>query len=161
MSTFTIEKIAPEDDPAVASIIRTVMPEFGACGAGFAIHDAEVDGMSASYAKPRSCYFVLKKDGMTVGGAGIAPLTGGTPDVCELRKMYLLPAARGFGQGEKLLRLCLDEATKAGFTTCYLETTAKMLQAQNLYRKLGFQEISSPRGCTGHFSCDKWFERAL
>src|SRR5690606_41202506 len=38
---MTIRKIRPEDNAAVASIIRTVMPEFGASGQGFAIHDRE------------------------------------------------------------------------------------------------------------------------
>ena len=36
---FTLRPITPADDAAVANIIRTVMPEFGAGGPGFAIHD--------------------------------------------------------------------------------------------------------------------------
>jgi putative acetyltransferase len=160
-ASFTIEPIRPEDDQAIAAIIRTVMPEFGACGPGYAINDAEVDAMASAYRKPRSSYFVLRKDGRTVGGAGVAPLAGAAPDVCELRKMYLLPEARGFGQGERLLRLCLSEAHRHGFATCYLETTSKMVQAQRLYEKLGFRPRSTPCGATGHFSCDKWYELGL
>ena len=160
-ATFHIEPIQPADDAAVAAIIRTVMPEFGACGPGFAIHDAEVDAMCAAYRIPRAAYFVLKKDGRIVGGAGVAPLLGGDPGTCELRKMYLLADARGFGQGERLLSLCLSEAQRLGFTTCYLETTSKMNQAQRLYEKLGFTPRATPSGATGHFSCDKWYEKPL
>ncbi|MEX2235007.1 MAG: hypothetical protein WD824_22785 [Cyclobacteriaceae bacterium] len=36
-----IRKILPAGNTFVAQIIRTVMPEFGADGQGFAIHDAE------------------------------------------------------------------------------------------------------------------------
>ena len=158
---FEIHTIQPGDDPAVAEVIRTVMPEYGACGAGFAIQDAEVDAMHAAYSAPRSRYFVLKQQGRVVGGAGVAPLAGAGPGVCELRKMYLLAEARGFGQGKRLLGLCLDEAWRMGFDTCYLETTSKMLEAQALYRKLGFQPLPGPRGNTGHFRCDRWFERRL
>ena len=43
--TFLIRPIEPRDDAAMAAIIRAVMPEFGADGPGFAIHDAEVDTM--------------------------------------------------------------------------------------------------------------------
>lgn len=43
--TFDIRLIQPSDAKAVANVIRTVMPEFGAGGAGFAIHDREVDDM--------------------------------------------------------------------------------------------------------------------
>jgi putative acetyltransferase len=158
---FTIDRIRPGDDAAVASIIRTVMPEFGACGEGFAIHDAEVDTMHAAYSAPRTAYFVLRKGGRVVGGAGVAPLAGGAPGTCELRKMYLLEDARGFGQGQRLLELCLDEARRLGFETCYLETTTAMHQAQRLYRKMGFRSLDGPRGKTGHHGCDRWFERSL
>ena len=44
---FLIRPIEPRDDAAIAAIIRAVMPEFGADGPGFAIHDAEVDAMCA------------------------------------------------------------------------------------------------------------------
>jgi putative acetyltransferase len=158
---FEIRPIAPQDDAAVAAIIRSVMPEFGACGAGYAIHDAEVAGMFQAYQAPRSRYFVLVRSGEVVGGAGVAPLAGGASGTCELRKMYLLPQARGMGQGERLLRLCLDTARGFAFDTCYLETTSKMLQAQSLYRKLGFRPLPAPRGATGHFGCDQWFEKSL
>jgi putative acetyltransferase len=137
------------------------MPEFGACGPGFAINDAEVDTMCAAYRIPRAAYFVLRKDGRIVGGAGVAPLAGSCADTCELRKMYLLAEARGFGQGERLLRHCLSEARRLGFTTCYLETTSKMVQAHRLYEKLGFTPRSTPCGATGHFSCDRWYEMPL
>ena len=38
MNQPKIRTLAREDNAQVASIIRTVMPEFGASGAGFAIH---------------------------------------------------------------------------------------------------------------------------
>ena len=46
--SWTIRPVRPGDDAAVAAIIRTVMPEFGADGPGFAIHDPEVSAMSAA-----------------------------------------------------------------------------------------------------------------
>ncbi|MEY3516474.1 MAG: hypothetical protein RIS67_691, partial [Pseudomonadota bacterium] len=39
---WKIRPITPHDDSRVAYIIRSVMPEFGADGEGFAIHDPEV-----------------------------------------------------------------------------------------------------------------------
>ena len=53
MSTFEIRPIRTDDDAAMADVIRTVMPEFGATGSGFAISDPEVDWMSRAYAAPR------------------------------------------------------------------------------------------------------------
>ncbi len=158
---FTIRPIRPDDDAAVAHIIRTVMPEFGASGPGFAINDPEVGHMSHAYAQPRSAYFVVERHGRVEGGGGIAPLDDGEPDVCELRKMYFMPALRGLGAGKALMALCLDAARSAGFRRCYLETLSGMQDAQALYRKSGFEPIPKPMGGTGHFGCNTFFLRIL
>jgi GNAT superfamily N-acetyltransferase len=137
------------------------MPEFGADGPGFAIHDAEVDRMSAAYSQPRTAYFVVEKEGHAIGGGGIAPLEGGDAETCELRKMYFLREARGTGAASQLIRRCLDAARRAGFSRCYLETLTGMDAAQTLYLRHGFTRIDAPMGGTGHFSCDRFFLRNL
>ena len=152
-----LRPIEARDDAAVAAIIREVMPAFGACGAGFAISDREVDAMSAAYAAPRSAYFVVEEGGRVIGGAGIAPLDGGDADTWELRKMYYLPAARGRGLGERVLRLCLDQARALGFRRCYLETLTGMDAAMKLYERVGFRKLPGPLGDTGHYSCDRHY----
>lgn len=161
MSDAIIRPIEPRDDAALASIIRTVMPELGAGGAGFAIHDVEVDHMSEAYAGPRSKYWVVERDGRVLGGGGIGPLAGTDPSICELRKMYFLEEARGLGLGERVLRQCLEFAKSAGFKTCYLETLTGMTAAQKLYVRMGFERLQKPMGATGHFGCDRWFARDL
>ncbi|HEY6984467.1 MAG TPA: GNAT family N-acetyltransferase [Rhodanobacteraceae bacterium] len=158
---FTIRLIEPRDDATIASIIRAVMPEFGADGPGFAIHDAEVDAMCAAYSRPRSAYFVIEMNGAVLGGAGIAPLDGGENDVCELRKMYFLPALRGLGAGRAVMQRCLDMARAAGFRRCYLETLTGMDAAQHLYLDCGFRRVACAMGATGHHSCDRFFLRDL
>jgi putative acetyltransferase len=159
---LSFRPIRPEDDEAMAAVIRTVMPEFGADGPGFALHDPEVDHLSAAYSLPGAAYFVVVTEaGKVVGGGGVAALVGGEPGVCELRKMYFLPEARGRGLGEALLRHCLGVARDLGYRTCYLETLTGMDQAMKLYRKLGFQPLCAPLGATGHGGCDRWFAREL
>jgi putative acetyltransferase len=161
MTDYRIRPIEPRDNAAVATIIRTVMPEFGADGPGFAIHDAEVDNMCASYTRPRSAYFVVECDDKVIGGGGVARLEGADADVCELRKMYFLPEARGIGAGARMMQLCLDAARGFAFKRCYLETLTGMDAAQTLYRKHGFKPIDVPMGGTGHFSCDRFYIRDL
>jgi putative acetyltransferase len=160
--SFQIRPIEPRDDAAMAAIIREVMPEFGADGPGFAIHDDEVGAMAEAYAHDRAAYFVVIVDGEVVGGAGIAPLVNAREnDVCELRKMYFLPGARGIGAGAAMMRCCLEAARRLGFTRCYLETLTGMDSAQTLYRRHGFVPLDHPMGGTGHFSCDRFFIRDL
>ncbi|HEV7121991.1 MAG TPA: GNAT family N-acetyltransferase [Rhodanobacter sp.] len=161
MNDVSIRPIEPRDDPAMAAIIRAVMPEFGADGPGFAIHDAEVDAMHESYAQPRSSYFVVERDGVVIGGGGVAPLQNAEPNVCELRKMYFLPIARGIGAGSAMMQRCLDAARMHGFARCYLETLTGMEAAQALYKRSGFTALCAPMGGTGHYSCDRFFIRDL
>lgn len=156
-----IRPITAADDAAMAAIIRAVMPEFGAVGDGFAINDPEVDWMHRAYAAPRSAYFVVERDGVVLGGGGIAPLQGGAADVCELRKMYFLPTLRGVGVGAALMARCLDSARRVGFTQCYLETLRGMDAAMRLYVRSGFRRLDAPLGATGHGGCNAFYLREL
>ena len=158
---FQIRSIRAEDDAAIAGIIRTVMPEFGATGCGFAINDPEVDWMSRAYAAPRCAYFVVEQDGVVLGGGGIAPLEGGDGSTCELRKMYFLPKARGQGAGAAMMERCLQAARECGFTRCYLETLGGMDAAMKLYERSGFRRIAAPMGATGHGGCNTFYLRPL
>lgn len=145
----------------MAAIIRRVMTELGASGPGFAIHDPEVDAMSAAYDDARSVYFVVEVDGRVLGGGGIAPLAGGDGATCELRKMYFLPELRGHGTGRALLERCLAAARERGYARVYLETLTGMDAAQRLYEKVGFTKRGCALGATGHFGCDKYYELTL
>ena len=156
-----IRSIEVRDDARIAEIIRTVMPEFGATGCGFAINDPEVDWMSRAYAQPRCAYFVVEDGKEVLGGGGIAPLDGGDDDTCELRKMYFLPQARGRGAGAAMMQRCLDAARELGFRRCYLETLSGMDAAMRLYDRSGFRRIDAPMGDTGHGGCNTFYLREL
>lgn len=161
---YKIRPVAPADDAAVARIIRTVMTEHGACGAGFSIEDPEVDAMSAAYAAPDARYWVVVgADDVPRGAGGFARLAGTEPAeaVCELRKMYFLKDLRGLGLGRAMLDLALREARAVGYRTMYLETLASMADAERLYRAAGFAPLCAPRGRTGHTGCDRWYSRPL
>ena len=157
MPELSVRPIQARDDARMAEIIRTVMPEFGASGAGFAIHDPEVDWMSKSYAQPRSAYWVVERDGVVEGGGGLAPLEGGDADTCELRKMYFLPSLRGMGAGAEIMRRSLDAARDFGFKRVYIETLTGMDAAMRLYERSGFKPIEKPMGATGHGGCNTFY----
>jgi putative acetyltransferase len=155
--TVSIRPIRAGDDAAMAAVIRTVMPEFGATGDGFAINDPEVDWLSTAYAEPRCAYFIVESNGGVLGGAGVAPLVGGDGDTCELRKMYFLPEARGLGAGAAMMARCLEAARELGFLQCYLETLRGMDAAMKLYERTGFARIPGPLGATGHGGCNAFY----
>lgn len=158
---FLIRPIEARDDAAMAHVIRTVMPEFGAGGAGFASQDPEVDTMHAAYSQPGTAYFVVEHNGIVMGGCGIGALQGADGSICELRKMYFLPALRGRGAGRALLQRCMEAARSLGYTQCYIETLTGMDAAQAVYLQSGFRRIDARMGDTGHFGCDRFFLRDL
>lgn len=133
------------------------MPEFGAGGQGFAIHDSEVDDMYGAYSAARTAYFACEEDGRLLGGGGVAPLAGGASDTCELKKMYFLPEGRGRGLGQMVLSKCIEAAREMGFSYCYLETFNTMKEAMKVYERNGFKQIPGPLGNTGHFACDVFY----
>lgn len=156
-----IRLIKAVDISVVADIIRLVMTEFQAVGCGYSINDSEVDDMYSAYASSRSAFYVVELGGQILGCGGFGPLTGAGRDTCELRKMYFKSELRGLGVGTKLLNLCLQEATKAGYKYCYLETMDGMEQARHLYGKHGFKYLDQRMGNTGHNSCGTWMARDL
>jgi putative acetyltransferase len=158
---LVIRPIRVADDRGIERVIRTVMPEFGASGPGFAIQDPEVGHMSRAYRRAGHAYFVVVEGEEVVGGGGIAPLEGGPAETCELRKMYFLPRVRGLGLGQELMARCLAVAREQGYRRCYLETLRCMGAARALYERNGFQLLTGPEGNTGHFGCDMWYARQL
>ncbi len=157
MTEPLIRPIRAADDAAVAAIIHDVMASFGAIGPEYSSSDPEVGAMSAAYDGARFAYFVLEEGGWVLGCGGIAPLAGATPDVCELRKMYLLPAARGRGLGERMLHHCLAAARLRDYRRCYLETLSSMDAAQKLYVSVGFTRLAAPLGTAGHSGCNRHY----
>ena len=161
MKSAIIREVLEKDNTALAAVIRRVLVDIGVPKIGTAYADPELDYVYKTYLKEKAAYFVLKEKGIIIGGAGIAPLEGGEPTVCELQKMYFLEEARGKGLGEKMIDHCLDFARKVGFELCYIETLPYMKAAQKLYIKKGFEYIDGPMGTTGHTSCNVWLTKRL
>jgi len=157
-NTLTIRPMRATDNPKVAQVIRTVMPEFGCVGEGYSIEDPEVDAMFEAYNGDKSCFHVVvNEQDEAIGCGGIAPLDGGDGTVCELKKMYFLQEARGHGLGRQMIDLLITEAKRLGFQQCYLETVTRMESANALYQKRGFKLLEKNMGCTGHSGCDSFY----
>ena len=157
----TIREVREEDNAALAKAIRQVLIDIGVPKVGTAYADPELDFMYQAYQTTRSAYFVIEEDGVVLGGAGIAPLAGEDPKICELQKMYFLAQGRGRGLGQKMINHCLAYAKDQNFELCYLETLPYMKAAQKLYLKTGFSYIDGPMGSTGHTSCNVWLTKVL
>ncbi|MBI9110227.1 GNAT family N-acetyltransferase [Maridesulfovibrio ferrireducens] len=158
---YIIEEIQEVHDSDVCRIIKKVGAEYGAIGDGFGPSDPEVSSMSKYYKdENKSVYLVATIEGTVVGGSGIAPFNNSS-DVCELRKLFLLPESRGLGLGKDLTLRCLSFARSKGYKQCYLDTLSCMKSAIVLYENLGFTHLKEPLDGTIHGGCDVWMLKEL
>jgi putative acetyltransferase len=156
MENVFIRTIQPEDNRALALIVRNTLAEFGANHPGTVFYDPTTDDLFNVFQKDRSIYYVAELNNEIAGGAGIYPSNGLPVDTCELVKMYLIPQARGLGLGKELINRSLAFAKETGYKKVYLETMPELKQALKVYEKFGFKYLDGPMGNTGHFGCDRW-----
>lgn len=162
MEEILVRHIQPQDNTAMALIIRKALEEFGANKPGTVYYDESTDHLYELFQQePLSEYFVAESNGILLGGAGIYPTEGLPEATCELVKMYLSPAARGMGLGRSMIEKCMEAARVKGFEQIYLETMPELKKAVTVYEKFGFSYLTAPMGNSGHNGCDIWMLRKL
>ena len=151
---YIIRPITPADNAAVERVIRDCLIEYGGNHEGTAWADPYLGRFSEVYAKEGRAYWVaVDRDGHVVAGVGIGEMEG-EDGVCELQKMYSIPAVRGTGIAARLLAVALDFAWRKKYRQCYLETLDNMYEAQRFYEKHGFVRTDHIFGATGHYACE-------
>ncbi|OHC66703.1 MAG: GNAT family N-acetyltransferase [Rhodocyclales bacterium GWA2_65_19] len=103
--------------------------------------DEEMATLPGRYGAPAGRLFYAEVDaaGETRGAGcvGIRPFAEG---VCELKRLYVDPAARGLGIGRQLALAAIRAAREIGYRKILLDTLPAMRIAVKLYRELGFLE---------------------
>jgi GNAT superfamily N-acetyltransferase len=78
--------------------------------------------------------------GQVVCVGGIKRLPDGA---CEIKRMYVVPEARGRGIGRRLLLALEDEARALGYEIARLDTGPKQPGAQRMYEQAGYRPIDN------------------
>lgn len=83
-------------------------------------------------------FLVLWQDAEAIGCVGLQPFG---PAAAEIKRMYVVPAARGRGLSRLLLGAVETHARNRGLTALRLETGVKHPEAIGLYSRSGYREI--------------------
>ncbi len=140
---FLIRDWMMGDRALAASVIRSVLTEYGLgwevnCGG---CSDQDAVEVEKYYLDAGGEFWVVEHLGQIVGTGGYHPIDRGDRAV-EVRKMYLLPEARGHGLGRFLLAQLEQAAADKGFTQVWVETATALKEAVGLYEKNGYQPMS-------------------
>ena len=132
------------DDRSLAAARELIREHFDAHAEGHG--PAEVDGvierLPAPYVPPAGGLWIDWQDGKAAGCVALQALS---PDVGEVKRMYVRPAQRKRGIARALGELVIEEARARGYERLRLGTLRTMVPAQNLYASLGFVPIAPYR----------------
>ncbi|GAB2475988.1 GNAT family N-acetyltransferase [Comamonas humi] len=124
----------PDDLPEVVSIFREYVLSPTA-DLGFQDYETEFAALPGKYAEPQGRLLLAWLGGQVVGCAALRRVD---EQRCELKRVYVRPAARGHQAGRQLVERMLQEARAAGYRRMCLDVLPEFTAARALYASLGF-----------------------
>jgi GNAT superfamily N-acetyltransferase len=91
---------------------------------------------------PHGVFLVARLDGRPVGCGALRPDRDGRPGLAEIKRMYVVPEARGRGISRALLAALEAEAVALGYRRVRLETGVRQPEAVRLYKSAGYHRIA-------------------
>ena len=140
-ASFAIQPVrTPEDLNAVIALFYAYA-DFLGVDLTYQKFEAEMAAMPGYYAPPKGELLLARSaDGTAMGCVGLRPLEDG---VCEMKRLYVTPEARGLKLGQALADAVVAEARRIGYGEMRLDTLPKLKAAIALYRAMGFRPIAA------------------
>lgn len=103
------------------------------------IDSAMRDDPSDDLTPPGGMLLVVRERGVELGCAGLRLVSG---DVGEVKRLFVVPSARGTGLGERLMHEVEARARELGVRELRLDTRGDLVEARRLYARIGYEETA-------------------
>lgn len=134
----------PADAGDGAALVAAMIEEMRELYDGLDLNSPDMPAAGAAeLGPPGGAFLVGYRDGVAVCAGGLKRLPDGA---CEIKRMYVVPAARGQGVARALLRALEDTARVLGYDTVRLDTGPRQPHAQGLYLAEGYAPIRNFNG---------------
>jgi putative acetyltransferase len=141
MSQFRLAEVRRPQDIAEAAVLFREYADWLGIDLSFQGFEAELASLPGKYGPPSGELMLARAPtGEALGCVAMRALEGTA--VCEMKRLYVRPAARGLGIGAALVRAIIGCAQELGYAEMRLDTLAGMQEAFALYKRFGFIEIA-------------------
>ncbi|WP_414935945.1 GNAT family N-acetyltransferase [Amycolatopsis sp. cmx-11-51] len=136
-------EVTPVDHPDAAQLLREYLDEIASRFHGRPIAEDELDALleehhSRYLVPPAGAFLLAWRDGVLAGCAGLRIVS---PEIVELKRVFLRRSERGSGGAALLVAAAEDVARGLGATTIRLDTRSDLVEARALYARLGYDEV--------------------
>jgi GNAT superfamily N-acetyltransferase len=94
----------------------------------------------ADFSPPGGSFLVGFEDSTPICCGGVKRLPDGA---CEIKRMFVVPEARGRGVAKELLGALEDEARALGYRVVRLDTGREQPHAERMYREAGYEPVEN------------------
>ncbi len=121
---------------------------------------ASIDKLCAEQ-PPAGIFYLVRSDGELAGMGGLRRIDDAT---CEMKRVFVLPTARGGGLGAAIVNRIVADGAAFGYRTMMLDSGPFMTSAHRLYEAAGFRDrgpypgVEAPEPLLHHW---RFMERAL
>lgn len=131
----------PVDEAPAAALVQAMRDEIAALYDGLELDGPDMPKAGpGELASPGGAFVVGLEDGQPVCCGGLKRLPDGA---CEIKKMFVVEAARGRGVARVLLVELERLARELGYEIARLDTGPKQTRARRMYERAGYVAIEN------------------
>jgi GNAT superfamily N-acetyltransferase len=129
----------PAGEPPATELIEAMIEDVAALYGRIDVPGAP-SATPQDFSPPGGAFVALFEDDRAIAGGGVKRLDD---EACEIKRMYVVPEARGRGLGRRLLEELEDEARRLGYHIVRLDTGPQQPGAQRMYQAAGYRAIGN------------------